>query len=109
MLSQIVNMWHFVRISCVCNYSIESAMVRLNEGVHKWKLTEFRYTRLLYRSTMDLIGGLVEMVEDKTGTPTVVANPFSDMAVSSKVNASALSNDAPSLLIACGLAMRSFD
>jgi len=55
------------------------------------------------------IGGLVEMVEDKTGTPTVVANPFSDMAVSSKVNASALSNDAPSLLIACGLAMRSFD
>jgi len=25
------------------------------------------------------------------------------------VNASALSNDAPSLMIACGLAMRSFD
>ena len=37
------------------------------------------------------------------------ANPFADMAVGSKVNASALSNDAPSLMIACGLAMRSFD
>ena len=55
------------------------------------------------------IPGLVNMVEEKTGTPTLVANPFADMSISSRVNASALSNDAPSLLIACGLAMRSFD
>jgi type IV pilus assembly protein PilM len=55
------------------------------------------------------IPGLVDMVEEKTGTPTLVANPFADMAVSPRVNASALSNDAPSLMIACGLAMRSFD
>jgi len=55
------------------------------------------------------IQGLTEMVEEKTGTPTMVANPFADMAVGSRVNASALSNDAPSLMIACGLAMRSFD
>ena len=55
------------------------------------------------------IQGLTEMVEDKTGTPTLVANPFADMAIGSRVNASSLSNDAPSLMIACGLAMRSFD
>lgn len=55
------------------------------------------------------IQGLTEMVEEKTGTPTLVANPFANMAVGSRVNASALSNDAPSLMIACGLAMRSFD
>ncbi|MEH6356429.1 MAG: pilus assembly protein PilM [Marinobacter sp.] len=55
------------------------------------------------------IPGLVDMVEEKTGTPTLLANPFADMAVSPRVNASALSNDAPSLMIACGLAMRSFD
>lgn len=55
------------------------------------------------------IQGLAEMVEEKTGTPTVIANPFADMAVAPRVNASALSNDAPSLMIACGLAMRSFD
>ena len=55
------------------------------------------------------IQGLTEMVEEKTGTQTIVANPFADMAVGSRVNASALSNDAPSLMIACGLAMRSFD
>ena len=55
------------------------------------------------------IAGLPEMVEEKTGTPTIVANPFADMAVGSRVNASALAGDAPSLMIACGLAMRSFD
>ncbi|XOZ33374.1 pilus assembly protein PilM [Halomonadaceae bacterium KBTZ08] len=55
------------------------------------------------------IAGLPEQVEDKTGTATLVANPFADMAVGSKVNVSGLSNDAPSLMIACGLAMRSFD
>ena len=36
-----------------------------------------------------------------------IANPFADLAISSKINKSMLQNDAPSLLIACGLAMRS--
>jgi len=53
--------------------------------------------------------GLVELVQEKVGIQTVVANPFAEMSLGSKVNASALSNDAPSLMIACGLAMRSFD
>jgi type IV pilus assembly protein PilM len=52
--------------------------------------------------------GLAELVQEKLGTPTVVANPFVDMAIASKVNTTALSNDAPALMIACGLAMRSF-
>lgn len=53
--------------------------------------------------------GLVELIEEKLGTQTSVANPFANMAVSPKVNAVALANDAPSLMIATGLAMRSFD
>lgn len=55
------------------------------------------------------ISGLAELVQDKVGTSTTVANPFVDMAISPKVNASILSNDAPALMIACGLALRSFD
>ncbi len=55
------------------------------------------------------IPGVADMVQERTGTPTLVANPFAEMAISSRVNASALSNDAPSMMIACGLAMRSFD
>lgn len=53
--------------------------------------------------------GLVELVGNSLEAPCVVANPFSDMTVSSKVNAMALSNDAPALMVACGLALRSFD
>jgi type IV pilus assembly protein PilM len=52
--------------------------------------------------------GLVDIVEEKLGAKTSVANPFANMSVSSKVNAVALTNDAPSMMIATGLAMRSF-
>ncbi len=55
------------------------------------------------------IEGLPDMVEDKLGTPTIVANPFVDMSLASKVDANALANDAPAMMIACGLAMRSFE
>jgi type IV pilus assembly protein PilM len=53
--------------------------------------------------------GLDDLVQEKLGTPCMVANPFADMAVSSKVNAVALASDAPAMMIACGLALRSFD
>ncbi|MGH1471778.1 MAG: pilus assembly protein PilM [Cellvibrionaceae bacterium] len=53
--------------------------------------------------------GLPDLIEEKLGTQTVVANPFANMSVASRVNAVALANDAPSLMIATGLAMRSFE
>jgi type IV pilus assembly protein PilM len=55
------------------------------------------------------IPGIDELVDSQLDTPTVIANPFSKMSLSSKVNPEALSKDAPSLMIACGLALRSFD
>nr|WP_246237686.1 type IV pilus assembly protein PilM [Pseudomonas akapageensis] len=55
------------------------------------------------------LNGLVDLVQERLATATVVANPFADMAVSSKVDAAALVSDAPALMIACGLALRSFD
>ena len=53
--------------------------------------------------------GLPELVQEKLGTPATVANPFAEMTISSRVNAVALSSDAPAMMIACGLALRSFD
>ncbi|EED36356.1 type IV pilus assembly protein PilM [Luminiphilus syltensis NOR5-1B] len=53
--------------------------------------------------------GLAAMVEERLSTPTFVANPFADMTVSPKVNLVALNSDAPALMMACGLALRSFD
>lgn len=55
------------------------------------------------------IEGIANLIQDKLGTPSMNANPFADMMLSSRVNAQALRNDAPALMIACGLAMRSFD
>ena len=55
------------------------------------------------------IANLDQLIEQRLGVPTVVANPFADMALSAKVSAGALASDAPALMIACGLAMRSFD
>ena len=55
------------------------------------------------------IEGLAEMVSSKLGTPSSIANPFLGMSLAAKVNETSLENDAPAMMIACGLAMRSFD
>ncbi|SDK57436.1 pilus assembly protein PilM [Microbulbifer yueqingensis] len=50
--------------------------------------------------------GLADLISEKLGKPAIVANPFHDMAVASRVNRQALASEAPSLMIAAGLAMR---
>lgn len=80
-----------------------------------------RFLQFFYTSgqhnTVDLIAlaggcasipGIDELVESQLGITTVIANPFANMSLSSKVNPQSLSKDAPSLIIACGLALRSF-
>ena len=55
------------------------------------------------------IPGIDELIEDKLGVTTSVANPFANMSLSSRIKPQQLGSDAPALMIACGLAMRSFD
>ena len=55
------------------------------------------------------IPGLASMVEQKLGIRTGIANAFSNMTISNHINTEMLIMDAPSLLAACGLALRSFD
>ena len=55
------------------------------------------------------IPGIAAMVEEQLGVPTVVANPLAQMTLGPRVQAHALAQDAPALMIACGLALRSFD
>lgn len=55
------------------------------------------------------IPGVEKLVEQSLGVPTYIANPFINMALSNRVKPQALSNDAPAMMIACGLALRSFD
>ncbi len=56
-----------------------------------------------------MIPGIDEVVAQRTGTATMVVNPFANMAVGAKIRPQALTADAPSLFVACGLAMRRFD
>ena len=52
------------------------------------------------------IRGIDEMIESQIGTPTTIANPFSNMSLASRINPQRLADDAPSLILACGLALR---
>ena len=56
-----------------------------------------------------VIPGLDEVVNLRTQVPSSVANPFAAMQTASRVQLKRLMIDAPSLIVACGLAMRRFD
>ncbi|MGH8676127.1 MAG: pilus assembly protein PilM [Burkholderiales bacterium] len=56
-----------------------------------------------------VIPGLDEVVHTRTHVPAMVANPFAAMQTSPRVQLKRLMQDAPSLIVACGLAMRRFD
>lgn len=55
------------------------------------------------------IPGVDLAVSERTQVNTIVANPFINMSISNKLKQQHLVSDAPSLMIACGLAMRRFD
>jgi type IV pilus assembly protein PilM len=56
-----------------------------------------------------VIPGLEEIIHTRAQVPTVVANPFGAMQTSPRIQLKRLMQDAPSLIVACGLAMRRFD
>jgi type IV pilus assembly protein PilM len=55
------------------------------------------------------IQNIDQLIVDRLNISTIIANPFENMTLSSNIKAQVLSNDAPALMIACGLALRSFD
>ena len=56
-----------------------------------------------------LLPGLDELVAKRAGVATVVANPFAAMQTSERIRPRQLAQEAPMLMIATGLAMRSFE
>ena len=53
--------------------------------------------------------GIDELVSKRAGVATVIANPFASMQASERIRPRQLAQDAPMLLIATGLALRSFE
>lgn len=56
-----------------------------------------------------VLPGLYSMVEEQLGVSTIIANPLAQMTLGPRVQAQTLAQDAPALMIATGLALRSFD
>lgn len=54
------------------------------------------------------LSGLIQRVEEKLAIPCTIANPFANMSIAPRVSVPAIHADAPSLMICCGLALRSF-
>ncbi|MFZ1850870.1 MAG: pilus assembly protein PilM [Nitrosomonas sp.] len=55
------------------------------------------------------IAGLNEIIASRTQISTFTVNPFENMELSNRIIPRQLNQDAPALLVACGLALRSFD
>jgi type IV pilus assembly protein PilM len=78
---------------------------------------QFFFTSTQYHSVEQIllaggsavIPGMDEVVQTRTQVPTIVANPFASMQTSPRIQMKKLMVDAPSLIVACGLAMRRFD
>lgn len=63
---------------------------------------------LLISGGIAALDELAATVEQELGITTYIANPFAGMQFGGKVNKSKFQNDAPALVLACGLALRSF-
>jgi type IV pilus assembly protein PilM len=81
------------------------------------RLLQFFYTSTQYNQVDHVVlcggcaalPGVAEVVGKRVDAHAIVANPFCNMALSSHVKPKNLAQDAPSLMVACGLAMRRFD
>jgi type IV pilus assembly protein PilM len=90
---------------------MENAALEIQRAV-QFFFTSTQYTsveHVLLTGGSAVIPGLDEMVQSRTQINALVANPFANMAISPRVSLKKLVTDAPSLMVACGLAMRRFD
>ncbi len=68
-----------------------------------------RVDRIVLAGGAASIRKIDELVEERLGLPTMVANPFVHMSLSPRVRAQELMREAPAMMIAVGLALRGFD
>ncbi|MHB0776706.1 type IV pilus assembly protein PilM [Halomonas sp. WWR20] len=67
---------------------------------------QYEIRQLVLAGGSSAIPGLQERLAEKSGLPVVIANPFARMKVHPRIGVQALAGDAPAMLTACGLAMR---
>jgi len=102
----------------------EADMVHpLLESVTEMLLTELQKTFEFFRETYandtitqiylsggtSRLAGLAERIQETFGYPAEVLNPFKSIAISPKLDATAVNELGPALAVAVGLALRGFD
>jgi type IV pilus assembly protein PilM len=93
------------------------APFRENVATEVTRALQFFYTSTQFNEVSYIIlaggcaavAGIDDAVASRTQVNTLVANPFSLMTLSSRIKPRQLQQDAPALMIACGLALRRFD
>jgi len=65
--------------------------------------------QLFLAGGVSALDGLIDEVEQTLGLPVAIANLLANMQVNKLISASSLANDGPAMMLAVGLALRSFD
>lgn len=89
---------------------LESAALEVTRAI-QFFFTSTPFTRIdqiFLAGGCAMLPGLVDIVAERTKLSATVISPFKGMDLGSNVNEKALRQDAPSYLVACGLAMRRF-
>lgn len=89
---------------------LESAALEVTRAI-QFFFTSTPFTRvdqIFLAGGCAVIPGLVDIVAERTKLSTSVISPFKGMDLSSNVSEKSLRSDAPSYLVACGLALRRF-
>jgi type IV pilus assembly protein PilM len=89
---------------------LENAALEVTRAI-QFFYTSTPYTRidqLFLAGGCALIPGLLDIVASRTKISTAVVSPFKGMALGPSVRESALRQEAPAYLVACGLALRRF-
>ena len=89
----------------------EALVLEITRALHFF-YTSTAYTQVNYiflSGGCAPIPGLDDIVAERTHAITKIVNPFTNMELSNRIAPRQLKADAPLLMIACGLAMRSFD
>jgi type IV pilus assembly protein PilM len=89
---------------------LENAAMEVTRAI-QFFFTSTPYTRvdhILLSGGTAVIPGLVEMIAERTKISSSVISPFKGMDLAAGVNEKLLREDAPSLFVACGLALRRF-
>jgi type IV pilus assembly protein PilM len=90
---------------------LESAALEVTRAI-QFFFTSTPFTRvdqIFLAGGCAVIPGLADIIAERTKLSTSVVSPFKGMDLSSNVSEKSLRYDAPSYLVACGLALRRFD